>query len=219
MFANSGLTTLGYIIIGAARAPFKGEEDMTILIIGLVVFLGLHSVRIVADPLRSEMIARIGERRWKGLYALASLAGFALIVWGYSIARLGSPVVWQPPAWTWTITSMLLLPSLVLIVAGNMRGTRIKAALGHPMLLGTQLWAFAHLLSNGRASGLLLFGSFLVWAIADYRASRRRDAAKGVTYPPGSGSRDVTAIVIGVIAWAVFGFSLHGPLIGVRPFG
>lgn len=192
---------------------------MTILIIGLVVFLGLHSVRIVADPFRSEMIARIGDRKWKGVYSLVSLAGFALIIWGYAIARLGSREVWEPPAWTWTVTSILLLPSFVLIVAGNMRGTRMKAMLGHPMLLGTQLWAFAHLLSNGRVAGIVLFGSFLAWAIVDYRSARRRDAASGMVYPPGSGSRDAIAVVIGIVAWAVFGFLLHGPLIGVRPFG
>ena len=192
---------------------------MTILLGGLALFLGAHSVRIVADKWRGNTISRIGERTWKGGYALISLVGFACIVWGYSIARLGSPVVWEPPAWTWTVTSLLLLPSFVLIIAGNMRGTRMKAALGHPMLLGTQLWSLAHLLSNGRVAGIVLFGSFLVWSLAAYGSCRRRDAAAGIVNRPGNWSRDILAIAIGLLAWLVFGFLLHGPLIGVRPFG
>ena len=192
---------------------------MTILVGGLALFLGVHSVRIVADRWRAEKIALIGERKWKGFYTLISLAGLVFIVWGYGIARVDSPLLWQPPPGAWTITSLLLLPSFVLIIAGNMRGTHIKTALGHPMLLGTMLWAFAHLLSNGTVAGIVLFGSFLVWSIADFTSSRRRDAAAGVVYPPGKWARDAIAIVIGVVAWTVFGFWLHGPLIGVRPFG
>ena len=192
---------------------------MTILIGGLALFLGVHSVRIVADRWRAENITRIGELKWKGLYSLVSLAGFVFIVWGYGIARLDSPVVWQPPPWTWSVASLLLLPSFILIVAGNLPGTRMKATLGHPMLLGTQLWALGHLLSNGRLAGIVLFGSFLVWSVADYVSSRRRDLLKGVVYPAGKASRDALAIVIGVAAWGVFGYWLHGPLIGVRPFG
>ena len=94
----------------------------------------------------------------------------------------------------------------------------MKAALGHPMLFGTALWAFAHLIGNGRLAGVVLFGSFLVWAIVAFLASRRRDAAAGVVYPAGSAARDVIATAIGIAAWVVFGFWLHGPLIGLRPF-
>ncbi|MEO8159220.1 MAG: NnrU family protein [Betaproteobacteria bacterium] len=191
---------------------------MTILIAGLVLFLGLHSVRIVADGWRSAQVARIGERKWKGFYALVSLVGFGLIIWGFGLARVASVVVWSPPSWTRYAAALLLLPAFVLIVAGNMRGTRMKTALGHPMLLGTQLWAFAHLLADGRLAGIVLFASFLVWAIADYVSARRRDTAAGVVYPPGHWWRDVLAAAIGGVAWLVFGLWLHGPLIGVRPF-
>jgi len=191
---------------------------MTPLIAGLVLFLGLHSVRIVAEPWRESVIARIGRNPWRALYSIVSLAGFALLVWGYGQARLDPIVVWSPPAWTRYVTSLLVLPAFVLIVAGNMRGTRIKAAVGHPMLLGTKLWAAAHLVSNGMLADIVLFGSFLVWAIVDYASSRRRDRAAGTVYPPGTSGRDATAIAIGTAAWFVFGFWLHAPLIGVRPY-
>jgi uncharacterized membrane protein len=191
---------------------------MTLLLAGLLLFLGAHSVRIVADPWRTAMIARIGRLPWRGLYSLVSLAGFALVVWGYGQARLDPLVVWSPPAWTRYATSLLVLPAFVLIVAGNLPGTRMRAKLGHPMVLGTKLWAFAHLLSNGTLADIVLFGAFLGWAIVDYTSARRRDRAAGTVYPPGSSSRDATAIAIGTLAWFAFGFWLHGPLIGVRAF-
>ena len=191
---------------------------MSILIAGLVLFLGMHSLRIVADDWRNAQVARLGERRWKLIYTIVSSAGFVLIIWGFGQARASTGVVWDPPAWTSRAAAVLLLPAFVLIVAGNMRGTKMKAALGHPMVLGTALWAFAHLIGNGRLAGVVLFGSFLVWTIAAYIAARGRDAAAGVVHPAGSVSRDLIAAVIGVAAWAVFGFWLHGPLIGLRPF-
>src|SRR5438067_1885171 len=130
---------------------------MNALIAGLVLFLGVHSVRILADRWRTALIARAGERTWKGLYALVSLVGIVLIVWGFGQARLIPVVVWTPPPWTWPVASLLLLPAFVLIVAGNLPGTRMKRALGHPMLLGTLLWALAHLLANGGLAGIVLF--------------------------------------------------------------
>ncbi|MEO8508418.1 MAG: NnrU family protein [Betaproteobacteria bacterium] len=192
---------------------------MIALVAGLLLFLGAHSVRIVADDWRSARIASIGEMKWKGLYSLVALAGFALIVWGYGQARLDPLVVWSPPLWTRHAASLLVLPAFVLIAAGNMRGTRIKASLGHPMVLGTKLWAFGHLLANGMLADVVLFGSFLAWAIVDYVSARRRDRAAGTVYPAGTLARDALAVTIGVVAWVIFGFWLHGPLIGVRPFG
>jgi len=192
---------------------------MTLLIAGLVVFLGAHSLRIFADGWRNAQLARLGEKRWKGLYALVSLAGFVLIVWGFGIARQAPVVLYTPPVWARHVAALLMLPAFILIVAGNMRGTRMKAALGHPMLLGTKVWAFGHLLANGTLADVVLFGSFLVWAVADYASARRRDRAAGVVYPAGAWSRDALAVVVGVVAWVVFGFWLHGWLIGVRPFG
>ncbi len=188
------------------------------LVAGLVLFLGAHSVRIVALDWRAAQVARLGAQRWRGLYSLVSLAGIVLVVWGYGHARLDPVVLWSPPPWTRYATSLLVLPAFVLIVAGNMRGTRIKTALGHPMVLGTALWAFAHLLSNGTLADVVLFGAFFIWAALDYRSARGRDREAGVAYPPGTASRDALAVVVGAVAWAVFGYWLHGWLIGVRPF-
>jgi uncharacterized membrane protein len=192
---------------------------MTALVAGLALFLGVHCVRIVADGWRSAQIRRIGERKWKGIYALLSALGFVLLVWGYGQARLDPVVLWNPPLWMRHVAALLTLPAFVLVVAGNMRGTRMKAALGHPMVLGVKLWAFAHLIANGTLAAAVLFGSFLVWAIVDFASLRRRDSALGTVYPPGSLRRDALASAIGVAAWIAFAFWLHGLLFGVRPFG
>ncbi|MBK9116776.1 MAG: NnrU family protein [Betaproteobacteria bacterium] len=192
---------------------------MIYLVAGLVLFLGSHSVRIFADDWRAAQVARLGERMWKGLYSAVALAGFVLLVWGYGQARMDPVVLWSPPVWTRHLASLLLVPAFVLVVAGNLRGTRIKAAVGHPMVLGTKLWAFAHLIANGTLADVVLFGAFLAWAIADYASARKRDRAVGTVYPAGSAARNVLAVVVGVAAWAAFGVWLHGPLIGVRPFG
>jgi uncharacterized membrane protein len=192
---------------------------MLILVLGLLLFLGPHSVRIFAEPWRNDQIARLGEGKWKGLYSLVSLAGLVLIVWGYGQARLDPVVLWNPPVWTRHAAAALMLPAFILIAAGNMRGTRLKHWIGHPMVMGVKLWAFAHLLANGMLADAVLFGSFLVWAVVDYSAARRRDRAAGVVYPPGTLSRDLMAVVIGVAAWVAFAFWLHQWLFGVRPLG
>ena len=192
---------------------------MGTLIAGLLLFLGIHSVRIFAADWRTARIAGMGEKRWKGLYSLASLAGFVLIIWGYGQARQAPTALWSPPSWMWTVTSLLTLPAFVLIVAGNMKGTRMKTWLGHPMVAGTKLWAFAHLISTAHVAGVVLFGSFLAWSILEYTSARKRDRAAGVVYPAGTASRDAIALVIGVTAWVVFAWWLHAALIGLRPFG
>jgi len=192
---------------------------MIYLVLGLIVFLGVHSVRIVADDWRTTQIARMGEGTWKGIYSLLSLAGFVLMVWGFGQARQTTLVLWSPPQWTHHVAALLTLIAFVLLAAGNLRGTRIKHALGHPMVLGVKVWAFAHLVSNGTLADAVLFGSFLVWAIVDYASSRRRDRAAGTVYPEGALGRDALAILVGVAAWVAFAFWLHGWLIGVRPLG
>jgi uncharacterized membrane protein len=192
---------------------------MGVLVLGLFAFLGPHSIRIVAEPWRRRSIARLGEGPWKGLYSLVSIAGLVLIIWGYGLARSEPIVLWQPPQWTRHLAALLTLPVFVLIAAAYLPGTRIRAALGHPMLVGVKLWALAHLIANGTAADLALFGSFLVWAILDYRTARRRDREAGVRYPPLGAGRDAAAIAIGLIVWVAFAFYLHAWLIGVRPFG
>lgn len=191
---------------------------MTVLVLGLLLFLGGHSVRIVADGWRSAQIARFGELRWKAGYALVALLGFTLLVWGYGLSRDAPTVLWDPPAWTAHLTSLLTLPAFVLLAAAYVPGNRMKAAVGHPMVAGVALWALAHLLSNGRAGDALLFGAFLAWALVDFRAARRRDRLAGVRYPVASPLRDLVAVGVGIAAWALFAAWLHGWLIGVRPF-
>ena len=150
---------------------------MTLLILGLILFLAPHSVRIVADDWRSAQVARIGLPAWKGLYSVVSIVGLALIVWGYGMARTAPIEVWNPPVFTRHLASLFTLAAFVLLVAAYVPRNRIRAAIGHPMVAGVKLWAFAHLLANGTVADLLLFGSFLVWAIFDFRAARRRDRA------------------------------------------
>lgn len=192
---------------------------MFLLILGLVLFLGTHSVRIVADPWRSAQIGRIGPGAWKGLYTLVSIAGLTMIVIGYGAARKVPIALYSPPLWMHGVAAVLTLLAFVLIAAAYVPGTRIKAKVGHPMVAGVKVWALAHLLANGTLADVLLFGSFLVWAVFNFIAARRRDRRAGTTYPAGPIAQDVKAVVFGVISWAVFAFWLHGWLIGVRPFG
>lgn len=191
---------------------------MAILILGLVVFLGVHSVRIVADDWRAATIARIGTGAWKGVYSVLSLAGFVMIVWGYGLARHDPVPLWSPPVATRHVASLLTLVSFVLVAAAYVPRNGIRAALGHPMLLGVKLWAFAHLLANGTLADVLLFGAFLAWAVLDYRAARRRDAAAATPRASGTRVGTATAVVVGAVAWGAFAFWLHAAWIGVAPF-
>jgi uncharacterized membrane protein len=192
---------------------------MTILILGLVLFLGIHSVRVFAEGTRRDFIAQRGAGAWKGLYTVVSLAGFALLLWGYGQARQQPVVLWNPPTAMKHIAALLTLVSFVLLAAAYVPGNQIKAKLHHPMTLGVKVWAFAHLIANQTLADVLLFGGFLAWSIAVFAAARRRDRAQGITYAPGTASRTLIAVVVGVVAWVVFALWLHGLLIGVRPFG
>lgn len=192
---------------------------MAMLVLGLVLFLGVHSTRIVADGWRTRTIARMGPGAWKGLYTLASLVGFALIVWGYGLARQQPVALWYPPRGMNHAAALLMVISFVFLVAAYVPGNAFKARLHHPMVIGVKVWAFAHLLANGNVADVVLFGSFLVWAIVDFASARRRDRAAGVTYPPGRTQPTVIAALVGVVAWAVFAFWGHTFLIGVSPLG
>jgi len=192
---------------------------MAILILGLILFLGVHSVRIFADPWRTRTISARGEKPYKGLYTVISLAGFALIVWGYGLARHNPVVIWNPPRGMNHLAALLMLFSFVLLVAAYVPRNAIKAKLHHPMILGVKVWALAHLLANGMLADVALFGAFLVWAVLDFRAARQRDRAGNVQYAPGTAKGTTIAVVVGLVAYGVFAVWLHGILIGVRPFG
>lgn|SRR5690606_20921117 len=192
---------------------------MLVLILGLLLFLGIHSMRLFAADWRATQIDRRGLLAWKGIFSIIAVLGLVLIIWGYGQARLTPTWLWVSPMWTRHLAALLTIPAFVLLAATYVPGTRIKARVGHPMLLGVKFWAIAHLIANGTLADLLLFGSFLAWAVALYVVSRRRDRLAGVRYPASGLSRDLIAIVVGLVGWVIFALWLHGPLIGVRPFG
>ena len=192
---------------------------MGYLVLGLVLFLGVHSVRIVADDWRKQTLARMGEMPWKGLYSLVSAVGLALIVWGYGLARQQPVVLWVPPIGMRHAAALLTLIAFVLLAATYVPRNALKARLHHPMVLGVKVWALAHLLSNGNLADVLLFGSFLLWAVLSFRAARQRDRAQGTVYAAGSAAGTAAAVVVGAVAWAGFAFWGHAWLIGVAPLG
>lgn len=189
------------------------------LILGLVLFLGAHSLRIVAEPWRQARIAAWGDKRWKLAYTAVSVLGFGLILWGYAQARHAPLLLWATPRGMNHLAALLTLLAFVLLAAAYVPRNHLKARLGHPMLAGTKLWALAHLLANNTLADLLLFGGFLLWAVLCFRQARRRDRAAGVAYPAGTAGGTAAAIVIGVAAWAAFAFWVHGAWLGVRPLG
>lgn len=190
---------------------------MAILILGLVLFLGVHSLGIAAPGLRSRVTARMGEGPWKILYALLSLAGIVLIVRGFGLARAAPVVLYTPPAWMRHVTFLFMLPVFPLLIAAYFPG-RIKAALKHPMLAAVKFWAFAHLLSNGMLADVLLFGGFLAWAVVE-RISLKRRAQPPVHTAPSRPFNDVLAVVLGLALYVFFILWAHLRLFGVSPLG
>jgi uncharacterized membrane protein len=192
---------------------------MTVLILGLILFLGAHSVRIFAEGWRGRFIAQRGEGAWKGLYSVVSIVGFGLVIWGYGLARAQPVVLWAPMLWARHLAALLMLFSLILLVAAYVPRNGIKSWVHHPMVLGVKVWALAHLLANHTLADLLLFGSFLVWAVLDFRAARARDRAGNVRYPAGTAAGTLGAVAGGIVVWALFAFWAHAFLFGVTPFG
>ncbi|MGA7981134.1 MAG: NnrU family protein [Chromatiaceae bacterium] len=188
---------------------------MEILIAGLVLFLGIHSVSIISDPWRNRMAARLGEWPWKGIYAVLAIAGFILIVWGYGLARQHPVAVYVPPTWMRHVTLLLMLPVFPMLLATYLPG-RIQSALKHPMLAAVKLWAFAHLLANGNLADIVLFGSLLAWAVAD-RISLKRRVQRPVPGAPPSAANDAIAVVGGLLLYVGFIVGIHRWLIGVSP--
>lgn len=191
---------------------------MVVLVVGLLLFLGGHSIRIVAPRWRDRMVERLGEGGWKGLYSVAAIGGIALIAWGYGLSRLDPVVLYDPPVWTRHLSLVLLMPVFVLFAAAYLPG-HIKARLKHPMLVSVKLWAAAHLIANGTLADVVLFGAFLAWAVADRISVKRRPVAApghGVE-APGSWANDLIALVIGATVYVIFLVFLHEWLIGVSP--
>jgi len=193
---------------------------MLTLIVGLILFLGVHSVRIYADDWRTRQQQKWGVDAWRGVYAVLSLAGLVLVIYGFGLVRNEPVVVWMPPMGMRHAAALLNLFAFVLLAAAYVPGNAIKARVHHPMVAGVKLWAVAHLIANGNLGHLVLFGSFLVWAVLDFIAARKRDRRNPpVTRPVTKLSATLTTVVVGVVGWLLFAFWLHGLLIGVKPLG
>ena len=191
---------------------------MTLLIAGLLLFLSVHSTAIIAPGWRTAQVARRGEAAWKGLYALLSIAGFVLLVYGYGVAQQSPVVLYTPPTFTSHLALLLMLPVFPLLLAAYLPG-RIKTAAKHPMLLAVKLWALAHLLANGNLHDVVLFGTFLAWAVADRISMKRRTVARAVPVASARPMNDAIALGGGLAVYAVFVLWAHLKLIGVSPLG
>jgi len=185
------------------------------LLLGLALFFLFHSVSIINLPLRDRLAAK-NEIAWKIFYSLVSLVGIVLMVRGYAELRFSPTILYVPPTWLQHVAALLLLPVFVLFFAPYFPG-RISRGAKHPQLVAVKLWAVSHLLVNGTLADVLLFGSFLVWAVVD-RISVKRRPARPVPGLPASNSNDIIVVVLGLAVYAALAFWLHEALIGVRPF-
>ena len=179
-------------------------------------------MRVFADGWRNRMIENMGEKMFKGLYSVASLVGFVLLVYGFSKIRWDSPVIWTPPVAMRHLAALLMLVAMVLLVAGQVPLNAIKNKLRHPMVLSVKVWALAHLLANGKQADLILFGAFLVWSVLNFRAARQRDRlalAEGMADDVTATPNTLRVVLIGVAAWALLVFGGHTWLFAVSPLG
>jgi len=191
---------------------------VNLLLGGLVLFIGMHLLRIVADPWRRRMVQRVGLGPWRGIYSLVSGAGLYLVVRGYGVARLDSPLLYQGPSGLRLAAIALMLPALVLLVAAFVPSNRIRARVGHPLVLGVSLWSAAHLIANGRGADLVLFGTFLLWSGCAFLAMRARDRADGVVAATTEGwLPDAVALTAGAGLWVAVLLWLHRWLSGGMP--
>src|SRR6202165_3570613 len=208
-------------VLPAARKAGPAKEDIVgllVMIAGLVLFLGVHTLT-TRRKLRARVIAATGEGGYKIGYALASVAGIALIVWGFAHYRATGWIdVWYPPKALKHVTVALMLPAVILVVAAYIRG-RIYTAVKHPMLAGVKLWALAHLLANGDLGSIVLFGSFLGWAVYDRISLKHRTDNGAPPIPVGGPTNDLIAVAVGIVAYLALAFAFHPVVIGVPVFG
>ncbi|MGH8495638.1 MAG: NnrU family protein [Gammaproteobacteria bacterium] len=191
---------------------------MALLILGLLIFLGAHSTRLVAEGWRQRQLARFGTGRWKAMMAAVSIVGFVLLVWGFGLARQQPTLLYVPPTGLRHVNELLTVIAFVLLAAAYVPRNHFKAALGHPMTTAIVVWATGHLLVNGMLHDVLLFGAFLAWAAINLAVSRRRDRAAGIIHAQGTLGGDALALLIGIAAWVAFAFWLHARWIGADPF-
>ena len=197
---------------------------MLILIAGLIIFLGIHSLRLVSEEARDRLFVRLGEGRFKGAYSILSLVGLVLLVYGYGQARADTTQWWVPPSSLRQVTFILVPIAFILVASSYLPLGRIKAAVKHPMVLGVAVWALGHLIINGTGADVVLFGAFFVWAVLDYLAALKRTGSvpAGVSAAAAkqrSAMGDGLAVVIGIALTVAFIAGLHLWLIGVSPLG
>lgn len=191
---------------------------MTLLIVGIILFLGIHLIRVVVPGFRQSMIASLGERGWKIGYSIASLITLILLIRGFGQARQVTGVLYTPPVWMAHITLLLMLSAMICLVASLLPAGHIAVKTKHPMVLSVKIWAFAHLLANGETSSVLLFAAFLAWGVIMRISLKRRERAGELTLRPFvSAKYDLYAVIIGVVAWGLIIWRLHEWLIGVPP--
>lgn len=191
---------------------------MAILVLGIIIFLGLHLIRVVAPGFRASVIESRGKGTWMGIYAILSLIGLGLIIYGFGQARSETGMLYNPPVFLRHIALLLMLFAFVFLAAGFLPAGRIAVAVKHPQILSIKIWAFAHLLANGETSSVLLFGSFLAWGVILRISLKRRERAGERVLPVfKSSTNDVLAIVIGLVGYVLFVWKLHEWLIGVAP--
>jgi uncharacterized membrane protein len=192
-------------------------DDVTILLLGLLIFFGIHSIRIGAPAWRDQKIVQYGNRNWRGAYSILSVLGLILIILGFEKVQWMTPLLWVPSAWAPYATAILLLLAFILNAASGVPGNRIRGIVRHPMLTGVALWGFGHLLASGRLADLLLFGSFLLWAVIDFVSCLNRDRLAGAVPAAGTLRADIICVLAGLLIWAVFLLFLHRWLFGVSP--
>ncbi|MEP0520423.1 MAG: NnrU family protein [Hyphomicrobiales bacterium] len=190
---------------------------MTILIIGLALFLGAHSTRIFLEPLRMSIINASGDGLWKAGHTVLSVAGLVLIVLGFRSAAPDAQALWVPPFALLHVVPLLMLLSFIILVAAYVPAGRIKGTLKHPMVVAVVIWSGAHLLVNGMEHEVYLFGAFFVWAVLNFLSARWRDRQMALTYIPGPLRNDLICIVLGTLLWAGFVFFAHEWLFGIAP--
>jgi uncharacterized membrane protein len=208
------------MLSGARTMDLQGRNVMglSVMILGLVLFLGIHALTTQRKK-RARLVASMGEGPYKGVYSLVSLVGLVLIVWGFAHYRSAEWVqVWTPPTALKHLNIALMLPAVILVVAAYIRG-HIYKAVKHPMLAGVKLWAFGHLLANGDLGGIILFGSFLAWAVFDRISLKRRTDAGGPPIPVGGWTNDLIAVAVGVVAYLALAFAFHPVVIGIPVMG
>jgi uncharacterized membrane protein len=187
---------------------------MTILILGIILFLGIHSVAIVAPAWRQRQVERLGEGTWKGIYSALALAGFILLIWGYGLARNEGITLYEPPMGLRHVALLLMLLAFIALAVYALPAGKLKAILKHPMLVAIKLWAVAHLLANGDLASVLVFGTFLAWAVFDRISVKRRHVRTPV---PGPVKWDIIAVVVAIVFYLLFLWRLHYWVVGVYP--